>query len=156
MAHGELKDIDRGWRAAVADIAAAAGKPNANVTVGWPASAGQHVRANMSVAQLAAIHEFGTARIPKRSMLAATFEQNADRYALALRQIAVGIAFGKVDLRRGLSLFGAMVKGDVMKRIAQGIPPPNAPSTIARKGSSTPLIHTGQLRTSLDFEVRDA
>jgi hypothetical protein len=34
--------------------------------------------------------------------------------------------------------------------------PPNAPATIARKGSDRPLIHTGELRRSIVYVIRNA
>jgi hypothetical protein len=151
-----LKDIDRGWRQAIQSMAAAAQKPGAHVTVGWPAGGPQHAGSGMSVAEVAAQHEFGTARIPQRSMLRATCEIYADKYTEALRKIGIGITYGRIDLKGGLDLLGAMIKGDVQKRIAAGIMPPNAPSTIKRKGSSTPLIDTGQMRNALEHEVRGA
>lgn len=151
--HGELKDIDRGWRETIQKMAAAASKPGAHVTVGWPASAGQH-SSGMSVAEIAAVHEFGTARTPQRSMLRATVEIYDHKYQDALRKIGIGITHGRIDLKSGLDLLGVMIKGDVQKRIAAGIMPPNAASTVKRKGSSTPLIHTGQMRNALDHEVR--
>jgi hypothetical protein len=154
--HGELKDVDMGWRAALKALAQAAGKPDAHVVVGWPASSGQHRRSGMSVAQIAAVHEFGTARVPQRSMLAATYDQNEAKYADAARKVATGVLLGRTDLRRGLDLIGVMIKGDVQRRIAAGVPPPLSPVTIARKGSSTPLIDTGQMRAALDHEVRGA
>lgn len=157
MAHGELKDVDRGWREAVQAMAAAANKQGAHVTVGWPESSGVHRNSQLTVAQIAAIHEFGLPpRIPERSMIRATYEQNSARYAEAVRKIGIGISFARTDLRRGLDLLGSMIKGDIQRRIAAGVPPPNAPSTIKRKGSSTPLIDTGQMRAALDHEVRGA
>lgn len=157
-AKGALTDRDLGWRDMLRALAAAAGTPNAQVVVGWPAKAGQHRRSNLSVADIAMIHEFGcpARNIPKRSMLAATYDLNAERYADATRKIANGILYNRIDLKRGLDLVGVMIKGDVQKRIAAGVPPPNSPRTIARKGSSTPLIDTGQMRAALDHEVRGA
>ena len=70
-------------------------------------------------------------------------------------------------------MFDAIVKGDTMsaekemnkagmigrdackKYITDGTHlAPNAPATIARKGSSTPLIDTGALLNSITYEVR--
>jgi hypothetical protein len=150
-----LKDIDKGWREAIQSMAAAAQKPDAHVTVGWPASAGQH-HSGMSIAEVAAQNEFGTSRIPQRSMLRATVEIYAHKYQDALRKIGIGITHGRIDLKGGLDLLGVMIKGDVQKRIAAGIMPPNALSTIKRKGSRTPLIDTGQMRNALEHEVKGA
>jgi len=38
--------------------------------------------------------------------------------------------------------------------IAGGVPPPNAPSTIRRKGSSLPLVDTGSMMNSITYAVR--
>ena len=54
---------------------------------------------------------------------------------------------------RALSVLGMALVGDVQQRIRNRIPPPNAPYTIARKGSDVPLIDTGRLRQSIDFVV---
>jgi hypothetical protein len=151
-----LKDVDKGWRQAIQSMAAAAQKPGAHVTVGWPAGGPQHAGSSMTVAEVAAQHEFGTARIPQRSMLRATVEIYEHKYTEALRKIGIGITHGRIDLKGGLDLLGTIIKGDVQKRIAAGIMPPNAPSTIKRKGSSTPLIDTGQMRNALEHEVKGA
>lgn len=45
------------------------------------------------------------------------------------------------------------VKGLILKAIDEGYPPPNAPSTIARKGFDHPLIETGEMRDSLEVDV---
>ena len=51
-------------------------------------------------------------------------------------------------------LLGQKYVGQIQARISAGIPPPLAESTIARKGSSVPLIDTGQLRSAVTYEVR--
>jgi phage gpG-like protein len=59
------------------------------------------------------------------------------------------------DLENQLGLVGQQVVSDVKGRIleGEGIPPPNAPSTVRRKGSSRPLVDTGQLLNSLTYQV---
>lgn len=157
MPRGSFKDVDRGFRDIVAQMARAAGSPGAHVVVGWPGNAGSqtHLDSDLSVGEIAAIQEFGSGRIPARSMIGATVDENRGKYEQASRDIATGIARGRIDLRKGLDVLGVMIKGDIQARISAGIAPPNAPSTIARKGSSTPLIATGQMRTAIDHEVRD-
>jgi hypothetical protein len=155
VAVAELKDVDRGWREAIRTMTEAAKLPSAHVVVGWPEKAGLHGSGPMTVAEIAALHEFGLG-VPRRSMLAATFELNAAKYSDAMRKIGNGVTTGRIDVRRGLDLLGIMVVGDVQKRIAAGIAPPNSPRTIKQKGSSIPLIATGQMRQALDHEVRGA
>ena len=48
---------------------------------------------------------------------------------------------------------GAYVKGKIRDSITALKEPPNAPETVRRKGSSDPLLDTGTLRNSVDWEV---
>ena len=57
-----------------------------------------------------------------------------------------------VDKKTAAAL-GELVKGEVQRRIAELKTPPNAPATIARKGSSNPLIDKGVLRASATYKV---
>lgn len=157
MPRGSFKDIDKGWRHIVESMAKAANKPGAHVVVGWPGKAGsqQYPAGDVTVAEVAAFNEFGTATTPARSMIAATCDLNSEKYKQTARTIADGIATGRVDLAKGLHILGVMIKGDIQSRINDGIPPPNSASTIARKGSSKPLIDTGLMKNSIDHEVRD-
>lgn len=43
--------------------------------------------------------------------------------------------------------------GEVKKRIITGPFVPNAPTTIAKKGSDKPLIDTGQLLDAIDYKM---
>ena len=107
---------------------------------------------------LALIHEFGTGdgRIPARSFVRSTFADNRPNYEAQLKQVVVK-AFGKDPdlLIKGLNLIGLAMASDMKKRITlgAGVPPPNAPSTIKAKGSSRPLVDTGQLVRSITHAV---
>lgn len=61
---------------------------------------------------------------------------------------------GDHSFYKELERVGLWAQGSIQQRISDGIPPPNAESTIRRKGSSTPLIDTGQLRTSIKYRVK--
>ncbi|HEV7717122.1 MAG TPA: hypothetical protein VGO53_16105 [Steroidobacteraceae bacterium] len=154
-----LHDIDKGFRHIVHSMAVAAGSPDAHVVVGWPERTAGSPRTDgsgMTNAAIAAVHEYGApARgIPERSMLRGTADANQARYIEMTRLIARGVAEGRASLRQGLDLLGVTFKGDMQSRISDGIAPPNSPATIKRKGSSTPLIASGQMRQSIDHEVR--
>ena len=49
---------------------------------------------------------------------------------------------------------GGLVAGAVQENIRDLKSPPNAPSTIARKGSDNPLIDEGKMRTSVTWEAK--
>lgn len=108
----------------------------------------------LTVLDVAAFHEFGLG-VPERSFLRGYVDENQARIRGMIKSIATLIEQGKLDQNVALERLGMTIVGEIQKRIAQGIPPPNAPSTIAQKGSSTPLIDTGQLRSSITHKVRD-
>ena len=48
-----------------------------------------------------------------------------------------------------------IARNAVVRKINKGPFTPNAPATVKRKGSSQPLIDTGNLRKSITFVIRD-
>ncbi len=115
--------------------------PSYRVTVGLHADAGVHGNANMPIVSLGEIHEFGLG-VPQRSFIRGWFDSKQDQiradvkaFASAPEALALRLAAGCQDY------------------IAAGVAPANAPSTIARKGSSKPLIDTGVLRSSIVGKV---
>lgn len=109
----------------------------------------------LTLAGVAAVHEFGSAdgRTPERSFLRATFDANRSRYAAQARRVAGRVLAGEAPGPL-LEALGLGIAGDVQERIAAGIEPALAPATVARKGSSKPLIDTGRLRQSISSRVR--
>jgi phage gpG-like protein len=94
-------------------------------------------------------------RIPARPFIAIAVERHADEIKRIYARVTRGVIEQKLGVDQALGLLGEVVVGFVKQTIADGVPPPNAPSTIARKGSSTPLINTGQLRGSITWQVRE-
>ena len=45
------------------------------------------------------------------------------------------------------------VKSLIVEAIDAGVPPPNAPSTIDRKGSNRPLVDTGEMRDNVEYRI---
>ena len=120
------------------------------VAVGVPASSGSYD--GISVVEVAAINEFGTARIPERSFLRVPLNQSRDKLGKALEHAAKSMIDGKSDFT-AMSQVGAMGAAICQEAISNGIAPANKPSTIQKKGSSTPLIDTGNLRQSITYVV---
>ena len=109
-------------------------------------------RVDLSISELATIHEFGLGA-PQRSFIRAWFDEQQDSIQSTLKsQVALAQA-GKIPIQAALERCALAFEGAMKKRIARGIPPPNAASTIARKGSSKPLIDTGQLRNAIRGRV---
>lgn len=108
-----------------------------------------------SMAMVAAANEFGVPSrgIPERSFLRAGLLNHLPDLirlnALNIQKIARG-GFTVLTALRQLGTFAA---SQVQQEIVQGSFEPNAPSTVARKKSSKPLIDTGSLRQSITYRI---
>jgi hypothetical protein len=157
---------DHGWRALM-KLLKDMGHEQTRVVVGVTGTkaAAIHPRSKgqLTVVDVAIQNEFGSAggKIPERSFIRSTTDANVTKYKNGIRRafrdmLEAAIAHGEVDPKKakGLERLGLQVTGDIKRAISGGIPPPNAPATIARKGSDTPLIDTDRLRQSISHEVR--
>ncbi len=106
----------------------------------------------LTVAQIAAIHEYGAPNadppIPQRSWLRETCEEHSATIKGLIKKGAENVIKG-ANPDAEMEKIGLFVVGLIQRRIATGIPPANAQSTIDRKGSSTPLVDDGQFRQSI-------
>lgn len=155
----EVEDIDQG---AIEIYRRLTGASKASLTVGIHAEEGSRVYTPkggeqgepITMAELGEIHEFGLG-VPQRSFIAGWFDENESRLRAQTMGMAKKYAQGTLEsLEQGYEQLGNLYVGEIQRRIAEGIDPPLAPSTIQRKGSSTPLIDTGQLRSSITYQVR--
>jgi hypothetical protein len=149
-----IRESDHGWKRIAREVRANA---RTTLAIGIQGAQGsrKHVDSELTVAEIATLNEHGTSGIPARSFLRSTVDTNEPKYRKVLRGVADAVIAGKLDARTGLELVGEIIVGDVKQAIADGIPPPNAPSTIAAKGSSVPLIDSGQMRNSVTADIRE-
>ena len=68
--------------------------------------------------------------------------------------ITVQSIAGGMDESQALSRAGIMFKNAIQREITNLKEPPNAPSTILKKGSSNPLIDTGLMRSKVEWKLR--
>lgn len=111
-----------------------------------------------SLVEIAAVNEFGSrdGTIPERSFIRSTFERQRRAVGKICERLARQIVTKGMDVSQAMSLLGAWGASEVRKTITGGhISPPNAPATLAAKGSSKPLIDTGQLVAGITYEVSD-
>jgi hypothetical protein len=97
--------------------------------------------------------EFGTATVPARSFIRAWFDENKERANRTLVALLWSVIDGKLTKAQMLAVLGLRFVAQIQLRISDGIPPPLKQATIDRKGSSVPLISTGQLRSSITHRV---
>jgi hypothetical protein len=106
---------------------------------------------------VATFNEFGTDTIPARSFIRATYERDQARFLAILRRYKLQLVRDKITTNSVLTMVGQFAQKQIQATItAGGIPfKPNSPVTVERKGSSAPLIDSGQLRQSIRYEVRN-
>ena len=101
------------------------------------------------VAEVALWNEFGTETIPARPFL-----RNAQNKAIERGERIVQLRMEEnADVEQIAKDLGPMMQDEIKNQISHGEFVPNAPSTIKRKGSSRPLVDTGNLRQSVHWAV---
>jgi len=154
----KVTDTDRGAGELVKRLRALA-QSTRRVKVGILSDAPKKARkgsaGKLSLLEVAIVHEFGApaANIPQRSFIRATIDERAADIARLQRVVAQRVAMGKITEEQGLAQIGAKVAGWIKARIADGIAPPLAESTVRRKKSTKPLVDTGQLRSAITHAV---
>jgi len=151
-----VKDTDRGFKALQKRLKDVQSGKGWELTVGVHDSAGMHKDSSMSVADIALIHEFGApaAGIPARSFIGAWFDQHGVELFKKTAPDLVAYILGKMPKLQVLARAGARAVAGIQARMARGVPPSLKQATIDRKGSSVPLIDTGQMRTAITWSVK--
>lgn len=146
-----FSDRDNGLKALMVRLK---GAKNIALTVGvhGPEGAAAHGE-GLTVVQLATIHEFGLGHNPPRSFIRSWFEENQAANTDNLRKIGAAVLEGKFTADQGLERAGVLFVAQIQSRMAAGIPPPLSKKYADRKGSTVPLIDTGQLKSSITFKV---
>jgi hypothetical protein len=106
----------------------------------------------LTVAQVASYHEFGLG-VPRRSFIRDYVDQNAEQIRQRLRKVAKDVGEGRLTLQVSMARFGEFVKDGIQSRIEAGIDPELSEATVKQRGPGVPLDNTGQLKSSIDYEV---
>lgn len=103
---------------------------------------------------IAAANEFGTKNIPARPYIRGAI----DHHASEIQELAViysgQILDGIISRYEALTLIGQYIEGVTKKFMVNLKEPPNAESTIKRKGSENPLIDKSNLLGSIRYVVK--
>lgn len=105
------------------------------------------------ICDIAAWNELGTVHIPARPFLRQSVDDNVSKINSFMQS-------KKKDLVRGVSAeqvlkeIGIFQKDLIQEKITEGNFTPNAESTVKKKGSSKPLIDTGRMRQSVNYEIK--
>jgi len=146
----KLEVNDKKWQAIQKLLPQIAG---ASVLVGIQSDAGAGDDGTPIVAY-AAWNEFGTRYIPARSFIGSTSDEKRNDWSQLVDRLFSGILAGKLSDQMAFRLLGEQAQSDIQQKVITLSEPPNSPQTIARKGSSNPLVDTGAMRAAIRYEVR--
>lgn len=111
------------------------------VKVGIQAGSGE-------VLEYAAYNEFGTRNIPSRPFIRQTADTKRPQIAQAQARIYDQVING-ASAKGGMAKLGEWYQGILRANVLNGGWTPNAASTVAKKGSSRPLVDHGVLVNSI-------
>lgn len=102
------------------------------------------------VTTVARDNDQGTKRIPERPFMIPAGNKAANKTI----NITVQSIAGGMDEQQALSKAAIMFKNAIQREITNLKEPPNAESTIFKKGSSNPLIDTGVMRSKVEWKFK--
>lgn len=115
--------------------------------------AGMHGESGETVATIAQDHEFGTSGIPERSFIRSTTKEKRKDIVALQAKLLQKVQSGAISIEQALGQIGSYTAGLISKKIVDIKSPRNSAQTIKEKGSSNPLVDTGQLKNSVTWEV---
>lgn len=161
MSHSKVKDVDKGYKKVLIranqlhGVVIEVGLSEASAAVPKINPRGEF--SELTLGDVAAVHEFGLGTSPRRSFVADWFDFNLLKNKAILFKATTKMLYGKGSLFGALSGLGMRFRNSMKKRIrTKSDPqyPPNSAATIKRKGSNIPLIETEQLYDSIGYEVK--
>ncbi|KAK54021.1 hypothetical protein L576_2353 [Bordetella bronchiseptica OSU054] len=104
------------------------------------------------VALVAAVNEFGRPdrNQPPRPFFRTMIAEKQKNWPRALGAVAKNSDY---DIDKTLGQMGEGIKGQLQESIQQLDSPALSPVTVARKGFEKPLVDTGHMMNSVDYEV---
>ena len=93
--------------------------------------------------------------VPERPFMRNAMRASRNKYNSEMRKAAKLLLRGNTSLRTVLGDLGAMAQGDIQQEIRSLSSPPNSETTVRIKGSSNPLIDTGEMRQRVTWKVDD-
>ena len=143
----EVKLIDHGFDNIIRQALKLDGK---GVKVGIRRGKGSHDGTDML--DIAVYNHFGTATIPARPFVSDCAEKNAGQIQEVQKRLVYRVYQGGLSADGALAQLGAWYVNVQKGHILHGGWTPNAPATVKRKGSNRPLVDTGQLVNTVDWE----
>ena len=107
------------------------------------------------VLDVAVWNNYGTGNgVPRRDFMTPGGNLAVDNTRDIAKAMIPEVNVGRVTVDRALESMGPTAQAAIQETITDIKAPPNAPETIKRKGSSNPLVDTGQMRNAVTYVVR--
>ncbi len=159
--HVQVKDVDKGYAAfmkRVNDCKSATLVVGIMGDKGNEISKAEHGNGNprgsrsLTVLDVATFHEFGLG-VPERSFVRAWFDMFQPQARKMITVMLKSVIDGKRTKANALELLGVRFVGELQKFIVTGPFQALEPATIRAKGSSKPLIDTGQTKSAVTYRI---
>lgn len=114
---------------------------------------------DVNIATVGLVHEFGdeSSGIPQRSFLRSTYNEQEDRLeGLLIKELQRQINAGFYDPEKAVKKIGVYMVGKIKGKFTNNNWPALKDPTRGgrnKDGGATPLVDTGQLRASIDYEI---
>ena len=93
--------------------------------------------------------------IPERSFLRAGFDANHDRVLRDAENVLPDVLIGTMSTEQYARMVGLLLSTAIKEYARNLREPANHPFTVQRKGSSNPLVDTGNMINSITYEVEE-
>ena len=123
------------------------------VKVGIQADVANYIDNRMDVLDVAMINEFGTATIPARPFVAGAADKYRQDIATVMDGLGRKVESGSANADTAMEELGQWYEARQKDHIRSGEFEENAASTIAKKGSSVPLIDNAIMINTVRYEV---
>ncbi len=149
----KIKDVDKGYKDMMKRVNDA---KSASIEVGIMGDKGGSPKTGgpgLTVLDVATFHEFGLG-VPERSFIRGWYDVFQPTARKQIHAMLESVVKGKRTKAQAMELLGVRWVAEIQKFIAEGTNlKPLARITILRKGSSVPLVDTGQLKSSITYRV---
>lgn len=127
------------------------------VAVGFPISktGGLAYPDGTPLINVAVWNNFGTRTAPRRDFMTLGGQLSVKATKKLREKLVTQVNAGTIDPKGALAILGPVVEAQYQKAIVDLSDPPNAPFTVSQKGSSNPLVDTGQMAQSVTHVVRE-
>lgn len=92
--------------------------------------------------------------IPERSFIRSGWDQNKDAVYSKIESLLGQVVELNMQPDDFLEMIGLEVKGKLQAKLVEVSSPSNHPFTIEQKNSSNPLVDTGSLSDSIDYQIK--